>query len=423
MASLRYLILDTKPLRTRGFRWLMFGQVGGLACRQFLVVIIPYEIFVETQSTLLVGLVGLIQVLPVLIFSLIGGVAADTYDRRSILIAMELLMALSAVGLALNSTTEAVWPIFLLAAFNAACASVESPARTSIVPTLISLDQLPSAFALDQSLSKTMQVVGPAVGGLVIAAAGIGPAYLIAAGAAVFAVFAIIPIGRTGHGEDRRQRGRGAIREALSFTRGVPVLGQILLIDLNAMVFAMPRALFPAIGTISLGGDAATVGLLYAAPGAGAMVAALTMGWVPMVRRQGRLIVLAVVAWGLAIAAFGLSSSLPVALALLAFAGAADVVSNVFRTTILQAAVPDRLRGRITSFKGALTSAGPRLGDAEAGAVAAATSPSVAIVSGGFLCVLGALLIAYLGRDIWVQRADDYDEPGVGHVGRPDSDT
>jgi ENTS family enterobactin (siderophore) exporter len=179
-----------------------------------------------------------------------------------------------------------------------------------------------------------------------------------------------------------------------------------MLIDLNAMVFGMPRALFPVIGTVILGGDASTVGLLHAAPGVGALAGALTTGWVSAVKRQGRVIVIGVSVWGLAIVAFGLTRSIPVALALLAVAGAGDVISNVFRNALLQAEVPDALRGRITAFKEALSGGGPRLGDAEAGAVASLVTPAFSVVSGGLISILGALLIAWRGRALWEQTTD-----------------
>jgi MFS family permease len=165
-------------------------------------------------------------------------------------------------------------------------------------------------------------------------------------------------------------------------------------IDINAMVFGMPRALFPALGTTVFGGGAATVGLLYAAPGAGALAGAVTSGWVSRVDRQGRATVIAVIAWGASIAAFGLTSWLPLALLLLALAGAADVVSAVFRNTILQLSVPDSLRGRLSSIHIAVVTGGPRVGDAESGLVAALTSPGFAVVSGGVACIAGALVIA-----------------------------
>ena len=183
-----------------------------------------------------------------------------------------------------------------------------------------------------------------------------------------------------------------SIVEGLRFLKGRQALQGTFVIDINAMVFGMPRALFPAIGT-ALGGPT-IVGLLYAAPGAGALVGAATSGWVSRVDRQGRATIVAVVAWGASIAAFGVTHWLPLALLFLALAGAADVISAVFRNTILQLSVPDRLRGRLNSVHIAVVTGGPRLGDFESGAVAALFTPEVAVVSGGLACIVGAFVIA-----------------------------
>jgi MFS family permease len=184
-----------------------------------------------------------------------------------------------------------------------------------------------------------------------------------------------------------------SIREGLRYLRGRRVLDSTFLIDLNAMVFGMPRALFPALGTGLFGGGEVTVGLLYSAPGAGALLGALFSGWVGRVRRQGLAVIIAVVGWGAAIALFGIARWLPLALVLLAVAGAADVVSAVFRNTILQLSVPDALRGRLSAVHIAVVTSGPRIGDVEAGAVAALTSPQFSVVSGGIACMVGVLAV------------------------------
>jgi hypothetical protein len=187
----------------------------------------------------------------------------------------------------------------------------------------------------------------------------------------------------------------GSIAEGFRFIRGSRVLQGTFLIDINAMVFGMPRALFPALGLGVFGGGAGTVGLLYAAPGTGALVGALTSGWVSRVQRQGLAVYVAVAAWGLAIVAFGLTTWLPLALVLLGLAGAADVASAVFRNTILQTSVPDALRGRLSSMHIAVVTGGPRLGDLEAGAVASLTTPRISVVSGGLACTVGVLGLAW----------------------------
>jgi MFS family permease len=203
--------------------------------------------------------------------------------------------------------------------------------------------------------------------------------------------------------------GISSIVEGLRYLRGRRVLQASFLADIDAMVFGMPRALFPALGTEVFGGGASTVGLLYAAPGVGAMLGAVTTGWVTGVRRQGLAVIVAIAVWGLAIAGFGAVAWLPLALFLLAVAGAADVVSAVFRGTIQQLSVPDRLRGRISSTHIAVVTGGPRLGDMEAGSVAAITSPRFSVISGGLGCVLGIVLLARAFPELAGWTTDSYE--------------
>jgi MFS family permease len=396
------------PLQvSRGYRWLYVGQAGAQLARHALVVAVPYQVFVLTGSSLLVGMVGLVQIVPLIGCALLGGAVADAFDRRRVLVVVELLMSLTSVGFALNTGPSApLWPIFALIAVNAGISGVESPARTAIIPSLVTPAQLPSAFALNASLNQSAQVVGPAIAGVLIARWGIGAAYWAAAAASAGTALALIPLGLRAPAPAGGRVTVGAVIEGWRYLRRVPLLQQVLLVDLNAMVFGMPRALFPVIGTVVLGGDATTVGLLHAAPGVGALVGALTTGWVAAVERQGRAIILGISVWGLAIVGFGVTRSIPVALVLLAVAGAGDVISNVFRNAILQQAVPDALRGRLTAFKVALSSGGPRLGDAEAGAVASVTTPAFSVVTGGLVSVVGALAIAWRGRALWEQSID-----------------
>jgi len=406
--AVRAAIVDITPLRTgRGFRWLYFGQAGAELSRQLLIVAVPYQVFVLTGSSLLVGMVGLVQIAPLILCSILGGTAADAFDRRRLLLLVEVGMTLTCVGFAVNTGEAApLWPIFALIAINAGITGVEAPARNAVIPALVPYEQLPAAFALHQTLHQTAQVVGPALAGVLIARHSLTATYLLSAVAGVVTAVALLPLGPQKPAGASGQITVTAIREGWQYLRSVPVLQQIMLIDLNAMVFGMPRALFPVVGTVVLGGDATTVGLLHAAPGAGALLGAVTTGWVSAVRRQGRVVVCAVVLWGAAIVAFGLTRNVAVALVLLALAGAADVISNVFRNTVLQTSVPDGLRGRLTAFKVAMSGGGPRLGDAESGAVAALTTPTISIVSGGLASIAGAALIAWRGRAIWNQSTE-----------------
>jgi hypothetical protein len=247
------------------------------------------------------------------------------------------------------------------------------------------------------------------VAGLLLAGAGVRFVYwmdVASFGAAATAVFLISPqppAGAAGH-----RPGLRSISEGLGFVRGRPVIQGAYLIDINAMVFGMPRALFPALATTLFGGGAATLGFLYAAPGAGALVGALTTGWVGRVRRQGLAVIVAVITWGIAITCFGLVSWLPGALVLLGVAGWADVISAVFRNTIIQLAVPDALRGRLSGLQIAVVTGGPRIGDLESGVVAAAFGDTVSVVSGGLACIVGALVLARVLPGFRQQRTPEH---------------
>jgi MFS family permease len=390
-------VVDVTPLREApGFRWLFFGFFFVQAGRQLTVVAVPFQVFDLTGSTLAVGLLGLAQLVPLLVLSLVGGALADAIDRRKILIWSPIVLALTSVGLMWNAAADEplLWPLFVLSAVNAGVSALDGPARQAMVPGLVGGGLLPSALALSQTLTNVAKAAIPALGGLLIATAGLS--FTFGVETVCFLVGAVLmrgipPMAVPGVG---RRVEFSSIVEGFRYLKNMRVIQGALLIDLSAMVFGMPTALFPAMGTQVFGGGAFTVGLLYAAPGVGALIGALTSGWVGVVRRQGRAVVLAVMGWGVAIAVFGLTSSLPLALAMLGIAGGADVVSAIFRGTIIQLSTPDELRGRVSSIHLAVVAGGPRLGDLEAGAVAALTSVRFSVVSGGVLCMLGALAIA-----------------------------
>jgi MFS family permease len=399
VSGLRNVLVDVSPLReSREYRLLYIGQLVSFLGRQLTVVAVPFQVFEITDSSLAVGLVSLVQLGPLIVCSLIGGAVADAVDRRKLLIAMQLCLTVTSVALAMNAAgwlgEPAVWPLFVFTAVAAGLSGVDSPTRSAAIPSLVRKDQLPAALALNQTLIQIGQVLGPALAGLVIARVSLAAAYWLDAASFLVAAAVLVlmrPMVPEGGGT---RAGFASVREGLGYLRGRRALQGTFLIDLNAMVFGMPRALFPAMASDVFGGGPGVLGLLYAAPGAGALVGALTTGWVSQVRRQGLAVLWAVAAWGLSMALFGLVSWLPLALLLLALAGASDVVSAVFRNTILQLSVPDRLRGRLSAIHIAVVTGGPRLGDAEAGAVAALAGTRVSVVSGGVLCMLGVVALA-----------------------------
>lgn len=422
----RGVIVDVSPLRSSArFRWLFLGQLTTQVSRLTLVVAVPYEVYVLTDSIAMVGLIGLVQVVPLTVFSILGGTAADAFDRRRLLVVVQLLLAGTSGGFALNTLTGSrLWLIFVLVILNAGLAGFEAPARAAIISRLVPIPQLASAFALNQTLNQTARAAVPAIAGIVLASAGIGPAYWMSSAACLLTLLALIPVGAQTPGGASGRLTFAATLEGWRVLRSAPLLRWVLLIDLNAMVFGLPRALFPAIGLDALGGDASTVGLLHAAVGAGALVAALTTGWVPSVRRQGRIIMLAAVVWGSSIVGFGLTGELSVAIGFLAAAGAADVISNVFRNAMLQAGVPDDFRGRVTAFKVALSGGGPLLGDWESAQVASVTTPAVSVVSGGVASLVGTAVLGWHGRDLWTYVTPQQPEPDscTGSL-RPDGPT
>ena len=406
----RRLFIDLTPLRrSRDFRFLILGELVSVLGTQLTTVAVPYQVYRLTHSSLDVGLVSLAQLFPLIAGSLLGGSVVDAMDRRRLLMVAQVLPALCSAGLAVNADLgTALWPLFVLPAASAGFSPLDSAGRSAIIPNLVRRPELSTANAMFQSLFQFGLVVGPAVAGLLLAGAGVRFVYWMDAasfGAALLGAFMMSPQPPTGTAGHRA--GLRSIVEGLRFVRGRQAIQGAYLIDINAMVFGMPRALFPALASGLFGGGASTLGLLYAAPGAGALLGALTTGWVSRIQRQGLAVIVAVIAWGAAITCFGLVHWLPAALALLAVAGCADVISAVFRSTIIQLAVPDALRGRLSGLQIAVVTGGPRIGDLESGAVATGFGDTFSVVSGGLACIAGALVLARLLPGFRRQRIEE----------------
>jgi MFS family permease len=393
----RRLLVDLGPLRhSHDFRLIFSGQLVSTLGTQLTVVAVPYQVYRLTGSSLDVGLVSLAQLGPLLVCSLIGGAVADAHDRRRLLLVTELLLALVSAGLAVNGgrSHPALWPLFALPAAAGGLAGFDRPAFSASIPRMVSTGDMPAAYALWQVQMQVGIVVGPALAGLILSGPGLGTVYWLDVASFVISFGSVLALGPQPPRHDAKPAGWRSVVEGLAYLRGRQVIQGVYLLDINAMVFGMPRALFPALGIGFFHGGARAVGFLFAAPGAGALVGALTTGWVSTIRRQGRAVIVAVVIWGAAITGFGLVDVLWVALILLAVAGWADVVSAVFRNTILQTAVPDELRGRLSAVQIAVVQGGPRLGDLEAGGVADAFGTSFSVVSGGLACMIGGALLA-----------------------------
>lgn len=396
---IRSLLVDVTPLRvSRDYRWLYGGQAISLLGSQLTIVAVPFQVYEITGSSLAVGLTSLAQLVPLLIGSLVGGTIADNHDRRRLMAISLAALALNGVPLAVNASLgdrAALWPVIVFSSIAAGLSGFERPARAAALPNLLPKELYSSANALWQTLLQVARTLGPALAGVVLAGAGAATIYwidIVTFLVALATVTRLRPLPPHGEGGGVSLR---SVADGLRYLRGHRVIQGVYLADIDAMVFGMPQALFPAMAVGQFGGGAQTAGLLYAAPGAGALVGALLTGWVSRIRRQGLAVTLAVAGWGLAIAAFGLVEWLPLALALLAVAGAADVFSAVFRNTILQLSIPDNYRGRLSAIQIAVVTGGPRLGDLEAGAVAAVTSVRFSVVSGGLACVAGIALLAW----------------------------
>lgn len=392
------VVADVTPLRVSpAYRRLWIGLTVSNLGQQMTAVAIAIQVFAITGSSLSVGLVGLFALVPLIGFGLYGGAIADAVDRRRLLLVTSSgLAVMSAVlfGQALMGL-RSVGLLYAVVAVQSAFFAVNNPARGAVVPRLLPLDLLPAANALGQVTFNLGYTLGPLLGGAVYGLFGPQAAYgtdLLTFGAALYATWRLPSLPPLGGGHERA--GPAMVAEGLRFLRGQRILLMAFAVDLVAMVFGMPRALFPAVAETFYGGGAGTVGLLAAAPAFGALAAALFSGGLSRVRWQGRAVLIAIIVWGAAIAAFGLTRTLVVGMAFLAVAGAADMVSAVFRTTILQVATPDALRGRLQGVFIVVVAGGPRLGDVESGAVAQLFTPTVSIVSGGLLCIAGVLLLA-----------------------------
>jgi MFS family permease len=393
----RKLLLDIGPLRSgRDFRIVFGSQLVSTLGTQLSLVAVPFQVYELTRSSLMVGLVSLAQLIPLLVCSLVGGAVADSVDRRRLLIVIELLQALAAGGLAANGMLghPQLWPMFVCTAVAGGLSGFDRPTYNATLPRLVETSQLSAAYALWQVQIQVGAVVGPAVAGLLLSGAGVSTVYLLDVASYVVSFVGALLLRPLPPSEDRRRSGLGHITEGLGFLRGRQAIQGTYLLDIDAMVFGMPRALFPALGISVFHGGAQAVGFLYAGPGVGALVGALTTGWVANVRRQGVAVIVAVVIWGAAITAFGLVPWLALAVVLLALAGWADVISAVFRNTILQSSIPDRLRGRLSAVQIAVVQGGPRLGDLESGAVADGFGTIASVVSGGLACIAGAVVLA-----------------------------
>jgi MFS family permease len=388
--------IDTGPLRHPAYRRVFIGNAASFFGSQLTAVAVPVQMYALTRSSLWVGYLGVAGLVPLLVFALWGGALADVLDRRRLFLVSSTINMLVTLGLLVQALAGVRSPglLLVLVGVQAAAVAVASSTATAIVPRIVPLAEVPAANTLSFTAGTIAAVAGPLAAGAVIRY-DIAWAYAIDAltfTAALWGALRLPPL-PPGQDGERRRAGLSDVLFGLRYIASHQVLLLSFAVDIVAMVLAQPRALFPAVAQLRFGGNGA-IGWLFAAIALGAAVAGLTSGWIGRVRRQGVALVGAVVGWGLAVAAAGLARQLWLAVLLLALAGAADLVSAVYRQTILQTYAPDELRGRMGGVFIAVVTGGPRLGDLRAGGTAVPYGVTASWVVGGIACAAVAVLLA-----------------------------
>jgi MFS family permease len=389
------IAVDIRPLReSRDFRRLWFGTGISAIGSQITTVAIPFQLWEETHSTLLLGTLGIAALVPLLVVPIYGGAVADAVDRRRMLLFSDIALMLVTVGLLVNVLVGArVWVLFAAEALGTAAYGFQRPARNALTPRLVPDGQLLAAIAVEDVVFTLARVAGPAMAGLLIGGVGLAGAYAVDVGTFGASLIAIWLLPSAPPAPDADRPSLQSILDGFRLIGRRQALLGIFVVDTIAMIFGMPRSLFPAFADM-LGGGPAFLGLMYSSLFAGALAASLTSGWMAEVRRQGLGVCFAAAAWGVAIALVGLATAPWLALVLLAVAGAADFVSAVLRSNILLSVTPDAMRGRLSGIELAQVAGAPELGNLEAGIVASLVGVRASIVSGGVLTVIGTVIAA-----------------------------
>jgi MFS family permease len=380
------------------------GQFISVAGSQMQTVAINWHVYLLTKSSLALGAVGLVRVVPIILCSLVGGVVADVFDRKRLIIATQLVMLTNA-GL-LSAVTayglRSVWPIYLLTALSSAATAFENPARQALLPMLVPPEDFTSAVSLGLISFHFATVVGPALAGLVLSEYGPAPVYAANALSFIAVIMAMLLIrasGRVAASESNAARvSFAALREGLGFVRRTPIIVQTMTLDFVATFFASATALLPIFAAEILHVGARGLGLLAAAPATGSVITGFILARLGTLRKQGVILLAAIGVYGLATIGFGLSKIFWVSLIMLALVGSADTVSTVLRQTIRQLSTPDYLRGRMTSINMIFFMGGPQLGEMEAGALAALLGAPLSVVTGGVGCLLAVVIAGLMAR-------------------------
>lgn len=388
-------MVDVTPLRRhRDFRLLFIGRFVSFFGSMISSVALPYQVYLLTHNVLAVGVLGVVEFGPLLVFAFVGGALADARDRRTMVLASEAALMVCSGVLVVNAAVAhpQVWLLFAVAALWGVLDAIQRPSLDAMLPRLVERHELTAAAALGGLRGTLGQILGPALGGILIAALGLPVTYGVDCATFVVGLTCLVLMRTVPPPVDAQRPSVRGVVDGLLYARSRQELLGTYFVDMIAMFFGMPMALFPAIAQ-GLGGPK-VLGLLYAAPAVGSFVFSATSGWTNRVQRHGMGVIVSATAWGVAIVGFGLAGSLPLALFFLGLAGAADMASGVFRGVIWNQTIPDALRGRLAAIEMISYTSGPALGNFEAGVVAALFSVRISVVSGGVLCVIGCLLCA-----------------------------
>jgi MFS family permease len=388
-------LVDTRPLGVPAYRRIWMGQAVTHVGVGVTVVAVGQQVFELTHSSFYVGLIGIANLVPLVVFGLWGGAVADAVDRRKLLIVGSLIawtatlfiLAQAALGL------DNIWVIFGAVALNSTGFAITGPTRGAIIPRILDPELVPAANALNSLVYSLGAVLGPMVGAVALANGKFAAAYTVDAllfTASLYAALKLPPLPPLG---EVTRPGARAVWDGLSFIVRSPVLLMSFVVDIIAMVFAMPRALFPELTAERFGGSMIALGWMTSAMAIGSVAGALFSGWVGRVKRQGVALSIVIAVWGLAVAAAGLAHELWLVVAFMAIGGVADVISSVWRQSILQLYAPDEMRGRLQGAFMVVVAGGPRLGELRAGAMATGIGLSGAWVGGGIACAITVLIV------------------------------
>jgi MFS family permease len=395
------MILDVSPLlKHRDYRLLYTGQLVSAFGSMITYVAVPYQVFLLTNSSFAVGMLGAVQLVPLLLFALWGGAYADSMDRRRLLVVSEIFLSLGSLLLAINSliAKPSVFLIFAVSALMSALNGFHRPALDALTPRLVQREDLKAVGALGSLRFSLSAIAGPALGGVLIAKLGIEWTYVIDVATFVVSLISLAAMRKIPRAEAVKPDVKSIV-EGLRYARSRPELIGTYLVDMAAMTFAMPIALFPAMSS-DWGGPKA-LGWLYSAMSIGSLISTVFSGWTRKIHRHGAAVIVAAALWGLAIVALSFAPGILLAMVCLAAAGAADNVSVIFRFTIWNETIPSELRGRLAGVEMISYLSGPLLGNARAGWVASISSNSFSVVSGGVMCVVLVLACIPLLPAFW----------------------